>query len=67
MKSDREVPVAISGAASGTIIAAELADRGIRSALIDGRGRLGKGIGLSTTEPAHLLDVPAEAMSAWYR
>ena len=66
MKSDREVPVAIVGGGfSGTIIAAQLAHRGIRSALIDGRGRLGKGVAYSTTEPAHLLNVPAEAMSAW--
>jgi uncharacterized NAD(P)/FAD-binding protein YdhS len=66
MKSDREVPVAIVGGGfSGIIIAAQLARRGIGSALIDGRGRLGKGVAYSTTEPAHLLNVPAEAMSAW--
>jgi uncharacterized NAD(P)/FAD-binding protein YdhS len=66
MKSDREVPVAIVGGGfSGTIIAAQLARRGIASVLIDGSGRLGKGVAYSTTEPAHLLNVPAEAMSAW--
>ena len=66
MKSDRRVPVAIIGGGfSGTILAAQLARRGIASALIDGSGRLGKGVAYSTTEPAHLLNVRAEGMSAW--
>jgi uncharacterized NAD(P)/FAD-binding protein YdhS len=66
MRSDREVPVAIVGGGfSGTILAAQLARRGIGSVLIDGTGRLGRGVAYSTTEPAHLLNVPAEAMSAW--
>jgi uncharacterized NAD(P)/FAD-binding protein YdhS len=66
MKSDREVPVAIVGGGfSGTIIAAQLARRGIASVMIDGSGRIGRGVAYSTTEPAHLLNVPAEAMSAW--
>jgi uncharacterized NAD(P)/FAD-binding protein YdhS len=46
-------------------MAAQLARRGIESVLIDGSGRLGKGVAYSTTEPAHLLNVPALAMSAW--
>ena len=66
MKSERPVPVAIvGGGASGTILAAQLARRGIDSALIDGSGRAGKGVAYSTTEPAHLLNVRAEGMSAW--
>ena len=66
MKSDRAVPVAIIGGGfSGTILAAQLARRGIDSLLIDGSGRLGKGVAYSTTEPAHLLNVRAEGMSAW--
>src|SRR5438067_4897412 len=66
MKSDRQAPVAILGGGfSGTILAAQLARRGIGSVLIDGSGRLGKGVAYSTTEPAHLLNVPAEGMSAW--
>ena len=66
MKSDRAVPVAIVGGGfSGTIIAAQLARRGIASVLIDGSGRAGKGVAYSTTEPAHLLNVRAEGMSAW--
>ncbi len=32
--------------------------------LIDGSGRAGKGVAYSTTEPAHLLNVRAEGMSA---
>lgn len=65
MKSDR-VPVAIIGGGfSGTIIAAQLARRGIASALIEGMGRAGKGVAYSTIEPAHLLNVRAERMSAW--
>ena len=66
MRSDRRVPVAIvGGGASGTILAAQLARRGIGSVLIDGSGRAGKGVAYSTTEPAHLLNVRAEGMSAW--
>jgi uncharacterized NAD(P)/FAD-binding protein YdhS len=66
MKSDRRVPVAIvGGGASGTILAAQLARRGIASALVDGSGRAGRGLAYSTTEPAHLLNVRAEGMSAW--
>src|SRR5215213_7575360 len=65
-KSDREVPVAIvGGGASGTILAAHLARRGIGSVLIDGSGRACQGVAYSTTEPAHLLNVRAEGMSAW--
>ena len=64
-KSDRPYQVAIvGGGASGTILAAQLARRGISLALIEGGGRLGRGIAYSTTEPAHLLNVRAEGMSA---
>ena len=66
MTSDRRVPVAIvGGGASGTILAAQLARLGVRSLLIDGSGRMGRGVAYSTTEPAHLLNVRAEGMSAW--
>jgi uncharacterized NAD(P)/FAD-binding protein YdhS len=33
--------------------------------LIDGSGRMGRGVAYSTTEPAHLLNVRAEGMSVW--
>jgi uncharacterized NAD(P)/FAD-binding protein YdhS len=66
MKSDRQTAVAIvGGGASGTILAAQLARRGISSILIDGSGQAGRGVAYSTTEPAHLLNVRAEGMSAW--
>jgi uncharacterized NAD(P)/FAD-binding protein YdhS len=66
MKSDRHSTVAIvGGGASGTIVAAQLARRGIDSILVDGSGRAGRGVAYSTTEPAHLLNVRAEGMSAW--
>ena len=66
MKSDRRAPVAIVGGGfSGTILAAQLARRGVDSILIDGSGRVGKGVAYSTKEPAHLLNVRAEGMSAW--
>jgi uncharacterized NAD(P)/FAD-binding protein YdhS len=66
MRSDRASPVAIVGGGfSGTILAAQLARRGVDSILIDGSGRMGKGVAYSTKEPAHLLNVRAEGMSAW--
>jgi uncharacterized NAD(P)/FAD-binding protein YdhS len=66
MKSDRDYPVAIVGGGySGTILAAKLARLGIDALLIDGSGRAGKGVAYSTEEPAHVLNVPAESMSAW--
>ena len=55
----------VGGGFSGTMVAAQLARRGIASALIDGSGRLGRGIAYSTKEPAHVLNVRAEVMSAW--
>ena len=64
MKSDAAVAI-VGGGYSGTILAAQLARRGIRSMLIDGSGRVGRGVAYSTTEPAHLLNVRAEGMSAW--
>ncbi|HWU92227.1 MAG TPA: FAD/NAD(P)-binding protein [Sphingomicrobium sp.] len=65
MKSDGRAPVAIVGGGfSGTILAVQLARRGVRSVLIDGSGRAGKGVAYSTIEPAHLLNVRAEGMSA---
>jgi len=66
MKSDGRLPVAIVGGGfSGTILAAKLARLGIGSVLIDGSGRAGLGVAYSTTEPAHVLNVRAEGMSAW--
>ncbi|MEO7240459.1 MAG: FAD/NAD(P)-binding protein, partial [Sphingomicrobium sp.] len=55
----------MGGGFSGTMLAAELARRGIAAVLIDGTKRSGRGVAYSTGEPAHLLNVRAEAMSAW--
>ena len=55
----------VGGGFSGTMVAAQLARRGIASVLIEGGGRLGRGIAYSTREPAHVLNVRAEVMSAW--
>ncbi len=55
----------IGGGFSGTMVAAQLARRGLSSALIEGGGRMGRGIAYSTSEPAHVLNVRAEVMSAW--
>jgi uncharacterized NAD(P)/FAD-binding protein YdhS len=65
MRSDRVAVAIVGGGFSGTILAAQLARRGISSALIDGSGRAGRGVAYSTTEAAHLLNVRAEGMSAW--
>jgi uncharacterized NAD(P)/FAD-binding protein YdhS len=66
MTSDRVEPVAIVGGGfSGTMVAAQLARRGVDSVLIEASGRAGLGVAFSTREPAHVLNVRAEAMSAW--
>jgi uncharacterized NAD(P)/FAD-binding protein YdhS len=64
MRSSTSVAI-VGGGFSGTVLAAQLARRGVDSVLIDGSGRAGKGVAYSTTEPVHLLNVRAEAMSAW--
>jgi uncharacterized NAD(P)/FAD-binding protein YdhS len=55
----------IGGGFSGTMMAAQLARRGIGSVLIEGGGKLARGTAYSTREPAHLLNVKAAVMSAW--
>ena len=67
MKSDGLAAdvVIVGGGFSGTMLAAELARRKIRSVLVEGSGRAGSGTAFSTTEEAHLLNVPAGRMGAW--
>ena len=66
MEADRSADViVVGGGFSGTMLAAELARRGIGSTLIEGRGRPGRGTAYSTEEAAHLLNVPAGRMGAW--
>lgn len=45
--------------------AVQLARRKVPSVLIDGSGRMNRGVAYSTTEPVHLLNVPSGRMSAW--
>ncbi|WP_433221142.1 FAD/NAD(P)-binding protein [Dactylosporangium sp. CS-047395] len=66
--SDVDVAI-VGGGAAGTLVLANLtrlAAGRLRVALIDrGPGRLGSGTAYRTTDPAHLLNVRAAAMSAW--
>jgi uncharacterized NAD(P)/FAD-binding protein YdhS len=64
MEGDRRV-VIIGGGFSGTMLAAELARKGVASTLVEGGGRAGRGTAYSTDEVAHLLNVPAARMGAW--
>jgi uncharacterized NAD(P)/FAD-binding protein YdhS len=66
MEGDRSASVVIFGGGfSGTMLAAELARKGVASTLIEGSGRPAKGTAYSTDEDAHLLNVPAGRMGAW--
>jgi uncharacterized NAD(P)/FAD-binding protein YdhS len=47
------------------MVAANLARRGINSIIIEANGRAGQGTAFSTGEPAHLLNIRADSMSAW--
>jgi len=47
------------------MVSAQLARKGVDAVLIDGSGRAGLGIAYSTRDPAHVLNVRAEVMSAW--
>ena len=62
----KHAQVAIVGAGfAGTMVAVQLARRGIDIVLI-GRGpQIGKGVAYATVDPAHLLNIPAAKMSAW--
>lgn len=65
MRSDGTAVVIIGGGYSGTMVAAELARRGVASVIIDGSGREGLGTAFSTAEKAHVLNVIASKMGAW--
>jgi len=55
----------VGGGFSGTMLAAQLARRGLSATIVEGRDREGKGTAFSTPEAVHLLNVPAAKMSAW--
>ena len=64
----RNVSVAIAGGgASGTLLAAALVRRSAsaRVVIIEPRARLGAGVAYSTDCTAHLLNVPAQGMTAF--
>ena len=67
MKSDGSAVdvVIVGGGFSGTMLAAQLARRGLSSIIVEGCGRAGRGTAFSTPEDIHLLNVPAAKMSAW--
>ena len=62
---DRKPVAIVGGGFSGTMLAAQLARRGIPSVLIEKAGRAGAGTAYSTRDPAHLLNVRTGQMSAW--
>ena len=64
MRSDAGA-VIIGGGYSGTMVAAELARRGVSSIIVEGSGREGRGTAYSTQEGAHVLNVIASKMGAW--
>ena len=67
MRSDAAaLPVAIVGGGfSGTMTAVQLSRLGVPSVLIDGSGRLGRGVAYSTAEAVHLLNVSTDKMTAF--
>lgn len=65
MAEERSPVAIVGGGFSGTMVAANLARRGVRSTIIEANGQAGQGAAYSTTEPAHLLNIRAHTMGAW--
>lgn len=65
MRSDPAPVAVVGGGFSGVMTAVQLARAGVPVLLFEGSDRLGLGVAYSTTEPAHLLNVPSGKMSAW--
>jgi uncharacterized NAD(P)/FAD-binding protein YdhS len=59
--------VIVGGGAAGVLLAAQLRRQRpeARITVVDSSGRPGTGAAYSTPDPGHLLNVPAERMSAW--
>ncbi|HEY8581861.1 MAG TPA: FAD/NAD(P)-binding protein [Capillimicrobium sp.] len=58
----------VGGGLAGALVAVHLmrvAQRPLRIVVIDRRGSLGRGVAYSTTDDAHLLNVPMERLSAF--
>lgn len=55
----------IGGGFSGTVLAIQLARRGIASVMVESRPQFARGAAYSTREEEHLLNVPAGKMSPW--
>lgn len=55
----------IGGGFSGTVLAIQLARRGVASVLVESRPQFARGAAYSTREEEHLLNVPAGKMSPW--
>lgn len=59
--------IMVGGGFSGTMVAVHLARsrRGLRVALVERGATLGRGVAYGTTDPKHLLNVPADQMGAF--
>jgi uncharacterized NAD(P)/FAD-binding protein YdhS len=69
-RQDSKPPVVaiIGGGCAGTLVAANLLrrfDGPLRIVMIERSGRFGPGVAYATEDPRHLLNVPAEKMSAF--
>lgn len=65
-ESNQQTRVAIvGGGAAGTLLALQLAARGITSTVFDRRQAFGRGVAYSATAPWHRLNVPIDKMGGW--
>jgi uncharacterized NAD(P)/FAD-binding protein YdhS len=66
--SDRPLVAIVGGGCAGTLVAANLLRRvrgPLRVVIVERSGRFGPGVAYGTEDPQHLLNVPAERMSAF--
>jgi uncharacterized NAD(P)/FAD-binding protein YdhS len=62
-RSDRVAIV--GGGAAGTLLALQLAERGIATTVFDRRAAFGRGVAYSAKAPWHRLNVPIDKMGGW--